>query len=68
MVAKKGIEMPDPKDLIDRIVEETVRVSKLTWDQRRAELPPTVILAAGHPGGTGQHTDQRRRYPSCISA
>lgn len=53
MVAKKGIEMPDPKDLIDRIVEETVRVSKLTWDQRRAELPPTVILPPGIPAGQG---------------
>lgn len=53
MVAKKGIETPDPEDLIDRIVEETVRVNKLTWDQRRAELPPTVILPPGIPTGQG---------------
>lgn len=53
MVAKRGIETLDPRDLIDRILKETDRVSKLTWDQRRAELPPTMILPPTIPVGQG---------------
>lgn len=40
----KKVEETPVSELLDRIFAETVRVSRLTWDQRRAELPPGQFM------------------------